>query len=224
MLHFHLGDLVPTVKHLHIGLQNPISQIDPLGPLTRSQETPPGSVFNRGLLFTVLGPPNKKKFPTLSPNTDPPNESHKPLNYQPQKKGDLPGNTKRLIRWVSGISPPGSRSRILLHVGQIFSSSHCSISDQQTVWNGCVCNDSFQIPVHERVVTMWVFLLWSSNPLPIFLSHKLRRPPLVADSNDASSLISNVEMRLKVLQGLRSKRMLSKTEFMNKRQCIIDSL
>jgi len=108
MLHFHLGDPVPTVKHLHIGLQNPISQIDPLGPLTRSQETPPGSVFNRGLLFIVLGPPNKKKFPTLSPNTDPPNKSHKPLNYQNQKKGDLPRNTKRLIRWVSGISPPGS--------------------------------------------------------------------------------------------------------------------
>ena len=114
-------------------------------------------------------------------------------------------------------------SRILLHVGQIFASSHC-ISDQQTVWKGCVCNDSFQIPVHERVVTMWVFLLWSSNPLPIFLSHKLSRPPLVAASNDALSFISNVEMRLKVLQGLRSKRMLSKTEFMNKRQCIINSL
>ena len=114
-------------------------------------------------------------------------------------------------------------SRILLHVGQIFSSSHC-ISDQQTVWNRCVCNDSFQIPVQERVVTMWVFLLWSSNPLPIFLSQKLSRPPLVADSNGASSLLSNVEMRLKVLQSLRSKRMVSKTEFMNKRQCIINSL
>ena len=121
--------------------------------------------------------------------------------------------------------------RILLHIGPIFSSSYRH-SDQQTVWNQCVCDHKFQIPVHERVITMWIWLLWSSNPLPFFLNEKLsvpllvasNRPPLVAGSSDPPCSPSSVERRLMVLQSLRSKRMVTKTEFMNKRQCILSSL
>lgn len=114
-------------------------------------------------------------------------------------------------------------SGIMLHVGRLFSSSHCN-SDQQTVWHRCVCDPAFEIPVHERVITMWIWILWSSNPLPFFLNQKLRSPPLVSGSYDATCSPSNVEVRLMALQSLRSKRMVTKTEFMNKRQCILNSL
>ena len=110
--------------------------------------------------------------------------------------------------------------RILVHISRIFSSSH-SKSDQQTVWKNVVCNPAFQIPVQERVITMWIWLLWSSNTLPFFLNKALNRPPEVAGSAENAA---GVEFRLHVLQSLRSKRLVSKTEYFNKRQCIISSL
>jgi hypothetical protein len=112
-------------------------------------------------------------------------------------------------------------SRIILLLGRLFSSSHCN-SDQQTVWHRCVCDHAFEVPVHERVITMWIWILWSHNPLPFFLKQKLRSPPVVAGSCDATCL--PVEARLMALQSLRSKRLVTKTEFMNKRQCILNSL
>ena len=110
--------------------------------------------------------------------------------------------------------------RILVHIGRIFSSSH-SKTDQQTVWKNVVCNPAFQIPVQERVITMWIWLLWSSNTIPFFLNKALNRLPEVAGSTENAA---GVEFRLHVLQSLRFKRLVSYTEYFNKRQCIISSL
>jgi hypothetical protein len=110
--------------------------------------------------------------------------------------------------------------RILVLIGRIFPSSHGQ-SDQQMVWKHVVCNPAFRIPVQERVISMWIWLLWSSNTLPFFLNNTLNSPPVVAGSDENAA---GVEFRLLVLQSLRSKRLVSDTEFFNKRQCIISSL
>jgi len=110
-------------------------------------------------------------------------------------------------------------SLILLHLGRMFSSPLRKL-EQQVVWNHFVCDPASEIPVSERAITMWIWLLWSSHSLPFSLNQTLLRPPVV----DSSFEVRNAEERLSVLASLLSKRMITKAEFTNKRQCIIHSL
>ena len=107
-------------------------------------------------------------------------------------------------------------SRILLRMRRIVFSpfKHC---EPQVVWTNCVCNHAFEIPVSERTVMMWIWLLWSSNPLPTFLKQTLWPPAIVLDSQHG------VEERLNFLENLRSKRMITREEFLQKRQCVMNS-
>lgn len=107
-------------------------------------------------------------------------------------------------------------SRILLRMRRIVSSpvKHC---EPQVVWTNCVCNHAFEIPVSERTVMMWIWLLWSSNPLPTFLKQTLWPPAIVLDSQHG------VEERLNFLENLRSKRRITREEFLQKRQCVMNS-
>jgi hypothetical protein len=92
--------------------------------------------------------------------------------------------------------------------------------DYHAVWVH-ICSPSFEIPKSERAVIMWIWLLWSSIPLPYFLSKKLLGSALeVPGASDAHTL----EYRLSLLTSLRSKRLITNSEFKRKRECIIAGL
>jgi hypothetical protein len=118
--------------------------------------------------------------------------------------------------------------RILSHLRKIFlslplSSSKC---DRFVVWDHCVCNAAVQIPVSERAIVMWIWLLWSSRTLPAFLTKTLKSPvtpvtfvpPLEIDKTKETG------DRLKLIAKLRTERIITKTEYLHKRQRILDSL
>jgi hypothetical protein len=101
--------------------------------------------------------------------------------------------------------------------------------DNHTVWSQCICSASSQIPVSERAVIMWIWLLWSSNPLPFFLSAQLRSAPAptfnaLSLSTTSSLRSGSVEDRLGLLTALRNKRLITNSEFKKKRLCIISTL
>ena len=110
-------------------------------------------------------------------------------------------------------------SRTFSYMCRIFSSP-VSVNgcDPRLVWNDCVSNPAFAIPISERSVMMWIWLLWSSNSLPTVLVQALGHNRIASDG------IPSVEERLNYLQHLRSKRILTKSEFAKKRQRIIDSI
>ena len=82
---------------------------------------------------------------------------------------------------------------------------------------------SFQIPMRERGIIMWIWLLWSSNPLPFFLNVQLHSAP--APTFDvANSSLRSAEDRLSLLTTLRNKRLITNSEFKKKRLCIISTL
>ena len=97
--------------------------------------------------------------------------------------------------------------------------------DNHTVWSHCICCSSFKIPVSERAVIMWIWLLWSSNTLPFFLSVQLRSSPAPTfDVAKSSSRSIEIEDRLGLLTTLRNKRLITSSEFKKKRLCIVNSL
>jgi len=102
--------------------------------------------------------------------------------------------------------------RILLRMSTLFS---LPVKDAQVVWNDYVCNTAL-IPISERVIVMWIWLLWSSHQLPTFLNQKICSQALVGQRG--------VEERLNFLQHLRSKRMITRDEFSRKRSCILNCL
>ena len=119
-----------------------------------------------------------------------------------------------------------SWSRIMLHQGRIWSSPLKKFgalfhSVEHGIWTHCVCDDSFEIPVPERAVTMWVWLLWESQTLPLSLKKSMSHPPTMAPLIDDKR---NAEGRLTVLQNLLGKRLITKTEFLAKRKCIMSAL
>jgi hypothetical protein len=119
-----------------------------------------------------------------------------------------------------------SWTRIMLHQGRIFSSPVKKFqalldSVEHGIWMHCVCDVAFEIPVLERAVTMWVWLLWESQKLPLSLKNSMMHPPTMAPLIDD---VCNAEGRLTVLQNLLGKRLISKAEFLSKRRCIIDTL
>ena len=85
-------------------------------------------------------------------------------------------------------------SRLMVYQGRIFSSpanefeglfkSVVKSVEHGTVehgfWMHCVCDDAFGIPVPERAVTMWIWLLWKSQTLPLSLKNSMFRPPTMA--------------------------------------------
>lgn len=116
-------------------------------------------------------------------------------------------------------------ARILSHLRKIFlsPSSKC---DRYVVWNHCLCDSAFQIPVSERVIVMWIWLLWSSRTLPAFLKETLKSPvsteafvpPVEIDK------AKEIRDRLKLIADLRTERIITKTEYLHKRQRILDNL
>ncbi len=114
-------------------------------------------------------------------------------------------------------------ARILSHLRKIFlsPSSKC---DRSVVWNHVVCDSAFQIPVTERVIVMWIWLLWSSRTLPAVLKEMLTVtpekivPPLEIDKT------KEIRERLKLIADLRTERIITKKEYLHKRQRILDSL
>jgi len=113
--------------------------------------------------------------------------------------------------------------RILFHLRNLFVSPslrQANPPDNDTVWVH-ICSPSFKIPKIERAVIMWIWLLWSSIPLPYFLTTKLLGSALeVPSASDAHTL----EYRLSLLTSLRSKRLITNAEFKRKRDCLIGSL
>ena len=118
--------------------------------------------------------------------------------------------------------------RIVSHLKMLFLSTsqlEPFSPDNHAVWSQCICSASFQIPVSERAVIMWIWLLWSSNPLPFFLSAQLRSDPAPTFNVANFSLRSgSVEDRLGLLTTLRNKRLITNSEFKKKRLCIVNSL
>lgn len=119
----------------------------------------------------------------------------------------------------------GSWSRIMLQQGKIFSSPvkkfQGLINVEHGIWMHCVCDVAFEIPVSERAVTMWSWLLWDSHTLPLSLKNSMLHPPTTAPLIDD---VRNVEGRLTVLQSLLGKRLITKAEFLAKRRCILSTL
>ena len=85
----------------------------------------------------------------------------------------------------------------------------------------CVCDVAFEIPVPERAVTMWVWLLWESQTLPLSLKKSMLHPPTMPPLIDD---VCNAEGRLTVLQNLLGKRLITKAEFLAKRKRILETL
>jgi hypothetical protein len=116
--------------------------------------------------------------------------------------------------------------RIVSHFKMLVSSTSQlkpSPPDNHAVWSHCICSSSSQIPVSERAVIMWIWLLWSSNPLPFFLNVQLHSAP--APTFDvANSSLRSAEDRLSLLTTLRNKRLITNSEFKKKRLCIISTL
>ena len=121
-------------------------------------------------------------------------------------------------------------SQILFYLRQMFCAPVRNVAQfrvqrtlgvEQEVWNHCVCDPAFEIPVAERATTMWIWLLWSSHSLSTFLNQALmQHPPVVVSSSDEISS----EQRLRVLQNLLAKRLITPAEFKSKRQRVLDSL
>lgn len=113
-------------------------------------------------------------------------------------------------------------ARILSHLRKIFMSPS-SKCDRCVVWNHCVCDSAFQIPASERVIVMWIWILWSSRTLPAVLNEKLTFtpetlvPPLEIDKT------KDIRDRLKLIADLRTDRIITKSEYLRKRQRILDS-
>jgi hypothetical protein len=109
-------------------------------------------------------------------------------------------------------------SRIFSNMCRFFSSpvvgNRC---DPQLIWNHCVLNPAYAIPISEHSVMMWIWLLWSSSSLPTVLMQALRHNKVAPDGPHS------IEERLKHLQYLRSKGIVTNDEFTKKRQRIIDS-
>jgi hypothetical protein len=117
---------------------------------------------------------------------------------------------------VEGFSPTGQTP--VVHGEYTQQGQGCMVihvKDAQVVWNDYVCNPAL-IPISERVIVMWIWLLWSSHQLPTFLNQKICSQALVGQRG--------VEERLNFLQHLRSKRMITRDEFSRKRSCILNCL
>jgi hypothetical protein len=118
--------------------------------------------------------------------------------------------------------------RIVYHLKKLFVSPSLLQPippDDNTVWSNFICCSSFEIPSSERAVIMWIWLLWSSNPLSFFVSSKLHSDHAPSLDVPNSSLSSrNVEDRLRQLTALRAKRLITNAEFKNKRLCILGSI
>jgi hypothetical protein len=115
--------------------------------------------------------------------------------------------------------------RIMHHLRKLFSSPlllQLSPSDHHTVWVHCICSPSFEIPMSERAVIMWIWLLWSSHTLPFFINANLRSA--VGDLPHSSTPPVEAENRLHVLTSLRAKRLITLSEYKMKRLCILGSL
>ena len=95
---------------------------------------------------------------------------------------------------------------------------------EQEVWNHCVCDPAFEIPEAERAVTMWIWLLWSSHSLSPFLNKTLTWRPPAVPAVVSTSDESSTEQRLRLLQDLLAKRLITPAEFKNKRQRVLGSL
>lgn len=110
-------------------------------------------------------------------------------------------------------------SRTLSNMCRIFASA-VSVKgcDPHLVWIHCVQNPAVAIPISERAVMMWIWLLWSSSSLSTALNQALYHKSVAPDD------LRSVEERLIYVQYLRSKRILTKDEFTKKRQRIIDSI
>jgi hypothetical protein len=80
--------------------------------------------------------------------------------------------------------------------------------DNYSMWINCICNPSFEIPISERAVIMWTWLLWSSNPLPFCISAKLNSALVPESSTDARA----TEDRLSLLTTLRAKRLITRAK------------
>ena len=121
-------------------------------------------------------------------------------------------------------------SRVVYHLKKLFSSPSLLEPfppDNHVVWLHCSCCPSFEIPLSERAVIMWVWLLWSSKPLPFFLNANLRSAPVPSFDVPNSSFSArggSVEDRLGLLTTLRAKRLITNSEFKKKRLCILSSL
>jgi len=114
-------------------------------------------------------------------------------------------------------------ARILSHLRKIFMSPY-SKCDRCVVWNQCVCDSAFHIPASERVVVMWIWLLWSSRTLPAVLKEKLTVTPETFVPHLEIDKTKEVRERLKLIADLRTDRIITKTEYLRKRQRILDSL
>jgi len=118
--------------------------------------------------------------------------------------------------------------RIVFHLKKLFVSPSLLQPippDDNTVWSNFICCSSFEIPSSERAVIMWIWLLWSSNPLSFLVSSKLHSDHAPSLDVPNSSLSSrSVEDRLTQLTALRAKRLITNTEFKKKRLCILGSI
>jgi hypothetical protein len=118
--------------------------------------------------------------------------------------------------------------RIIHHLRKLFLSPlllQPSTPDNHTVWVHCICSPLFEIPMSERAVIMWIWLLWSSNSLPFSIVASLRSAQVdVPDSSTIPVDARSAEDRLTLLTTLRAKRLISNSEFKKKRLCILGSL
>ena len=91
-----------------------------------------------------------------------------------------------------------------------------------TVWVRCICSPSLKIPMSERAVVMWIWLLWSSNTIPFFISAQVKVHPPPAEKLPPS--LRGVQERMRLLTTLHNERLITSSEFKKKRLCILNSL
>ena len=100
--------------------------------------------------------------------------------------------------------------------------------DVDTIWSAHASTSA--IPTCHHAITMWVLLLWTSNSISPFLEHAVKLPQSGSLSTAVSakecdvSFTTSSDKRVDALLMLRSKGMITKAEFEQKRRRIINDI
>jgi hypothetical protein len=120
-------------------------------------------------------------------------------------------------------------STLLSYLRGIVSGRHYAPNlDAKTVWFSHICKSV--IPACHHAITMWVWLLWTSNSISMILERAIKLPQTASCSTPtASSLVAvsellSLERRIDAMLMLRSKSLITKAEFEQMRRQIINGL
>jgi hypothetical protein len=120
-------------------------------------------------------------------------------------------------------------STIVSYLSGIFSGRDYAPSlDPQTIWVSHICKSG--IPASHHAISMWIFLLWTTNTTSSFLDCAVKRPRSgscsTAGECGAVSIpnATSLERRIDAMLMLRSKGLINKSEFERMRQRFIKSI